>query len=282
MNTKEEIIAFSPKKEYFVGIDSDGTAFDSMNIKHFKSMCPAALEIWNVAEHQEEFEKIWYHYNLYSADRGKNRFLGLLHALDALGESFSMVVDNTSPLRDFIKNGGGLSNDALKSWLTKHPSPMLDRVLQWSLRSDQLFEEYTRGLLPFANIEDALKCMVEKADVMVVSSASGAGLDKDWSFSGLTKYTSLIAGQETGTKKEQLKMAANGKYPPEKILMIGDAIGDLEAAQSIDALFFPIMPGSEEDSWLFLKEEALNCFFNNNYKGDYENKLVLKFKDFLS
>jgi phosphoglycolate phosphatase-like HAD superfamily hydrolase len=165
--------------------------------------------------------------------------------------------------------------------MAEHPSPFLDEVMKWSLRSDELFEEHTKGLLPFANMEAALKLMSEKADIMVVSSASGTGLDKDWSFSGMTQYVSLLAGQETGTKKAQLRMGAEGKYPPEKILMIGDAPGDLEAARSIEALFFPVTPGMEEESWTLLREESLPRFFAGKFKGEYENSLIRNFLDFL-
>jgi len=282
MNTKEEITGFKPTKEFFVGIDSDGTAFDSMNIKHIKSMFPAALETWDATEHGKEFQEIWYRINLYSRDRGINRFCGLLSALEQLLEKTGKTVtEDLSPLRDFIEKSEALSNAALRTWMEKHPAPLLDQVMRWSLRSDQLFEEHTRGLLPFANMEAALKLMAEKADIMVVSSASGKGLDKDWSFSGLAKYTALLAGQELGSKKAQLGMGAAGKYPAQKILMLGDAPGDLEAARSIDALFFPMMPGKEEESWLRLRQEGLTRFFEGSYQGTYEDALIREFLDFL-
>jgi len=282
MNTKEEIAAFKPQKNFFAGIDSDGTAFDSMNIKHIKSMCPAAVEIWDFGEFRSQFEKIWSRLNLYSKKRGINRFPGLLAAFDMLCETAANApVPDTSALRDFIEKSEALSNAALQSWMTEHPSPFLDDVMRWSIRSDALFEEHTRGLLPFANVEAAMSLLAQKADIMVVSSASGRGLAKDWSFSGLAKYTALIAGQELGSKSAQLQMGAAGKYPPEKILMIGDAPGDLDAARAINALFFPISPGAEEESWLRLREEALPRFFAGTFHGEYEDALVKKFLDFL-
>jgi phosphoglycolate phosphatase-like HAD superfamily hydrolase len=277
MNTKEEISGFKPTKEFFVGIDSDGTAFDSMNIKHIKSMFPAAVEIWNIGKDRLEFEKTWNRINLYSKSRGINRFIGLLRAL----EEHKTIAADTAPLRDFVEKSEALSNAALRAWMEKHPNPLLDDVMRWSLRSDELFDEHTRGLLPYANLEASLKVMAERADIMVVSSASGKGLDKDWSFSGLTKYTALLAGQELGNKSAQLRMGAAGKYPPQKILMIGDAPGDLEAAQSIDALFFPVVPGREEESWVRLREEGLPRFFNGTWQGVYEDTLIREFMELL-
>jgi phosphoglycolate phosphatase-like HAD superfamily hydrolase len=283
MNTKEEITGFVPAKEFFVGIDSDGTAFDSMNIKHIKSMFPAAVEVWNINEGRDEFEKKWHQFNLYSTNRGKNRFTGLLYALEEQRKSgFKAIAPDTGPLQDFVENSEALSNAALRAWMKKHPHSLLDDVMRWSMRSDELFEEYTRELLPFANVEAALKAMAEKADIMVVSSASGKGLDKDWSYAGLTQYTALLAGQELGSKKNQLGMGAAGKYPPSKILMIGDAPGDLEAARSIDAMFFPIVPGKEGESWLRLREEGLRRFFSGTFKGEYEDSLIREFMELLT
>ena len=56
--------------------------------------------------------------------------------------------------------------------------------------------------------------------------------------------------------------------------MIGDAIGDLEAAKSIDALFYPIIAGEEEKSWEKLYRESLDKFFSGSYAGDYEKSLI--------
>ena len=54
-------------------------------------------------------------------------------------------------------------------------------------------------------------------------------------------------------------MAARGKYPDSKILMIGDAPGDYKAAKENGALFFPVVPGHENRSWkLFLKRLSIN------------------------
>lgn len=282
MNTKEEIVNFKPAKEFFVGIDSDGTAFDSMNIKHLQAFLPAALTTWDFGEYREEFGQIWKRLNLYSKSRGINRFAGLSSAFEQLAErSGKAWAVDAIPLKDFVEKSESLSNAALEAWMKEHPHPLFDDIRRWSLESDRLFEEHTRGLLPFKNVEAALKAMAEQADVMVVSSASGKGLDKDWSFSGLTNYISLLAGQETGSKKVQLRLGADGKYPPNKILMIGDAPGDLEAARSVEALFYPIVPGKEEESWRRLREESLKRFFAGSFQGEYESGLIGEFMDSL-
>jgi hypothetical protein len=56
--------------------------------------------------------------------------------------------------------------------------------------------------------------------------------------------------------------------------MIGDAPGDYEAAKEANALFFPIIPGKEVESWQQLKDEALGKFFNSQYAGNYEHAQI--------
>jgi len=87
----------------------------------------------------------------------------------------------------------------------------------------------------------------------------------------------MIAGQEMGTKTEHIKFAAVAKYAPNRILMIGDAPGDFNAAKKNGALFFPVNPGHEEASWQRLYEEGLDRYFAGTYAGGYEAALVKEF-----
>ena len=63
--------------------------------------------------------------------------------------------------------------------------------------------------------------------------------------------------------------------------MVGDAPGDLKAARANDALFFPINPGAEEESWRTFHDEALPRFYKGNYAGPYMDDLVQKFQALL-
>ena len=88
-------------------------------------------------------------------------------------------------------------------------------------------------------------------------------------------------GQEAGSKKEQLKKAAYGNYDEDKIIMLGDALGDYEAAKSVNALFYPIFPGNEEKSWENFFKEGLDKFLNGTFKGKYQEKLLDEFNAML-
>ncbi|OQA00834.1 MAG: hypothetical protein BWY71_00612 [Planctomycetes bacterium ADurb.Bin412] len=59
--------------------------------------------------------------------------------------------------------------------------------------------------------------------------------------------------------------------------MIGDAPGDLKAARANQALFYPIVPGREEQSWQRFYEEAMDRFFAVRYAGSYEEELIAEF-----
>jgi phosphoglycolate phosphatase-like HAD superfamily hydrolase len=119
------------------------------------------------------------------------------------------------------------------------------------------------------------------ADVMVVSATPIDALEREWAEHDITRFARLIAGQEHGSKKEHLELAAQGKYPSDRILMIGDADGDLKAARAVDALFFPICPGHEEDSWKRFCDEACERFLAGTYAGDYEARLIREFDSYL-
>jgi len=61
------------------------------------------------------------------------------------------------------------------------------------------------------------------------------------------------------------------------MLMLGDAPGDRRAAEANGALFYPIIPGKETESWKRLVEEALPKFFEKTFAGSYQKELMVKF-----
>jgi len=63
--------------------------------------------------------------------------------------------------------------------------------------------------------------------------------------------------------------------------MIGDALGDLEAARGNNALFFPINPGHEEESWERFYKEGFRRFLAGEFAGAYETALIDEFDKLL-
>jgi phosphoglycolate phosphatase-like HAD superfamily hydrolase len=68
-------------------------------------------------------------------------------------------------------------------------------------------------------------------------------------------------------------------YQTENTLMVGDAVGDWNAAETNGVLFFPILVGQEEQSWQRLQTEALPHLLNGTYRGDYQKTLLKEFYD---
>ena len=130
---------------------------------------------------------------------------------------------------------------------------------------------------PFPLVRESLEKLNQFADAMCISQTPADALKREWSEHGIDSFVKMIAGQEMGTKTEHIKFAAKDKYALTKILMIGDAPGDFNAAKKNGALFFPINPGAEEKSWERLFGEALDRFFKGTYAGDYEAQLVKEF-----
>ena len=249
-------------KPYLIGIDSDGTAFDSMTVKHRDAFIPALLEIWGLQKHSRKIREICESINLYSSTRGVNRFLGMKLAFQRF-EKEGMEIPDWSGLEGFL-NSGKPSNASLENYLAQHDSPFLRQLLAWSRLADRYFEEKVKNLLPFRGVLPVLKQAEDRAEIAVISSATEKSLRADWQKDNLLDHVSALYGLESGSKSDQLKAAA-GTRPGSRMLMIGDAAGDHEAARSVGAWFYPIMPGKEEHSWEQLRERYLELFLTGRF-----------------
>jgi len=272
---------FTKEKAFFVGIDSDGTVFDSMTIKHTRSFIPASVKIFRLENCRDEFKEIAERINLYSKSRGINRFPGQYLAFKELEERGLHKFEGLEDFKDYIDSGFPFSNAGLKDYLEANPSEFNRKILEWSLLGDEYFEIGTQNLPPFDGVKSAVEKMTLEADIMVVSAASYKGLLKDWSNAGLTESVDFIAGQEFGNKASQLLYAKEKGYDSEHMLMVGDAIGDYEAAKKAGAYYYPILPGRETESWRLLEDKYFDMFINGCYTTETEDLLYNKFKELL-
>ena len=92
----------------------------------------------------------------------------------------------------------------------------------------------------------------------------------------------VIYGQEAGSKADAIADLLKHGYAKDEILMVGDAPGDLKAAQTNGVLYYPILFGNEEFSWDRLRNEALAKFNNKEYAGEYQDKVIGEFQDLLA
>jgi len=276
---------FTPKKKFFVGVDSDGCAFNSMEVKHNDCFSVAVVRDFGLSVVSRQVHEAWDFVNLYSQTRGCNRFKALLSVMDLLREmprvkSAGVRIPELTHLRDWVKNDTQLANARLKELCelaTGERQQELQAIFAWSKNVNRFVEETVRALPPFPGVSESLIRFGENADVMVVSATPAEALEREWAEHGIDRHVALIAGQEMGSKSEHLSLAAKGKYPSDQILMIGDAPGDLKAARDVGALFFPINPGAEESSWAQLFDEGIQRFFDKRFEGDYEQQLIEAF-----
>ncbi|MFA8344367.1 MAG: HAD family hydrolase [Rhodothermaceae bacterium] len=275
-----------PTKEFFVGIDSDGCAFDTMEIKHKECFCPNVIKHWDLQKISKYVREAWDFVNLYSKTRGVNRFPALIEAVRLLSERDEVKARNAelpdlSSLIKWTQEETKLGNAVLEKYEAEVNDPTITRALKWSLAVNETINEMVYGIPPFPFMRESLEKLSEKADAMVISQTPVEALTREWEENDIKKYVSIIAGQEFGTKTEHLKFGAKGKYDDDKILMIGDAPGDMKAAKANGVLFYPINPGHEEKSWERFYNEALDKFFAGEYKGDYENQVISEFEKYL-
>ncbi|MCJ7728839.1 MAG: HAD hydrolase-like protein [Sedimentisphaerales bacterium] len=279
---------FKPKHKFFVGIDSDGCAFDTMGIKQRECFCPwmiGCLGLQPVAQAARECKDFA---DLFSKTRGANRHKTLKLILADLLPSHPMVKARNFKVPQFphyyawVDNPKSvLSNEGLKKAVAEAADPQAKRelalALAWSERVNWAIGEIVKEMPPFPYVRESLEKIRPLADVIVVSATPGEALKREWEEHDIAKYADIIAGQEMGTKAQHLEYAAKGKYEKDHILMIGDAIGDMKAAKSNDALFYPVNPGSEVESWKRFHNEAFDRFIKGKYAGSYEQKLIAEF-----
>jgi phosphoglycolate phosphatase-like HAD superfamily hydrolase len=272
---------FKPSKEFFIGIDSDGCIFDSMEIKHKECFAPMFIKHFRLQAVSRFAREVWEFVNLYSKDRGANRFPALSRAVKLLGaraqvQARGVTMPDITGLDEWIQRESKLGNATLHAEV-RGGNKSLEHIQVWSDAVNRAVEDIVHGVPPFPLVRECLEKLNTRADAMCISQTPGEALQREWAEHGLDGFVRIIAGQEMGTKTGHLKFAAAGKYAPQNILMIGDAPGDFKAARANQALFYPINPGREEKSWHLLFHEALDRFFAGTYAGDYEAGLVAEF-----
>ncbi len=192
-----------------------------------------------------------------------------------------VCVPEAPRLREFIASGFALSNDGLKNYMAEHPDPELEQAMAWTRAVNAAVADIVHGVPPFPYVRESLEALDGLADVVVVSATPTEALVREWREHDIARHARVIAGQELGTKKQHLALAAKGKYAPDHVLMIGDAPGDMEAARANGALFFPINPGFEDTSWERFYREGLARFREGTFAGEYETQLVADFEALL-
>jgi phosphoglycolate phosphatase-like HAD superfamily hydrolase len=329
VDSVEVLKGFRKTKEHFIGIDSDGCAFDTMEPKHKYCFVVALLQSLGLAALARILRDVWDFVNLSGQTRGCNRWLAVRDTLRYLKELSpydrfdASLQAHLDVLERFIAAADSvpeiqLSNDGLLRFAEEAENKLsaegkkqlqnivadpvgvansptgreivqagtdvescLIRLALWSHFVNGLVAIRVHDVPPFPNVRESLEAAAPRADIMVVSATPDEALRREWEEHDIARHVQMICGQEMGKKAEHLQHGAVGKYDADKILMIGDAPGDMKAAKANHALFYPINPGREADSWKRFVDEAAERFFTGQYAGQYEQALIDEFMTYL-
>ncbi len=280
--TVEDLKNIPHNFDSIIGIDSDGCVFDSMTVKQREHFHPLIIKYWHLEKCEKELRACAEFVNLFSKNRGINRFPALLFAFELFNDypgvrESGIALPQTEALRAYIGSGLALGNPTLISETERTGDPELKRLLAWSLAINEDIDRNMREIPPFEWALKALQLAAQRSDLFVVSQTPEEALVKEWNLHNIHQYVYLIAGQELGTKAVHLELASRGKYDPQRVLMIGDAPGDHKAALANKALFYPINPGHEEASWERFCTEAFDKFLAGTFDAAYQEMLTEEF-----
>ena len=269
---------FNRKRDFLVCVDSDGCAMDTMDIKHFNCFGPCMVEEWELSQWREEILARWNEINLYTITRGINRFRGLAMALNEINGKYCPI-DGIDELVKWAEDAPELSNAALERVIAEDPTKtVFQKALSWSkavnLAITKLPDE---AKLPFPMAKEALKFAHQYADVAIVSSANLGAVLEEWEQHGLIDHVDVIMSQNDGSKAYCIAELLRQGYNNIKVVMCGDAPGDLAAAEKNGVYFYPILVKSEKESWEEFISQGLKRLLIGSFGGEYQDEKKREF-----
>jgi len=273
-----DLTGYRKQKEFLVCVDSDGCAMDTMDIKHIRCFGPCMVAEWQLEKWENEILARWNDINLYTMTRGINRFKGLSMALGEINAQYTPIED-LSTLTQWVKSSKELSNDALKRAIEQHPQSLsLRKALAWSGAVNKAITALPdESKVPFEMVKEALDFAHERADVAIVSSANLDAVLEEWERFGLLEHTDIVLAQNAGSKAFCIGELLKKGYDMDKVLMCGDAPGDMQAAQKNGVYYYPILVRKEKASWENFISEGFDRLLGGTYGGEYQKAKINAF-----
>jgi len=85
-DAEQQLKRFKRTKDFLIAIDTDGCVTDNMSGKQILIFHPQFMEFFQLWEIESYYREIAEYYNLFSVDRGCNRFIAIQFILQALHE----------------------------------------------------------------------------------------------------------------------------------------------------------------------------------------------------
>lgn len=274
---KDKITDFQKTKDFLVCVDSDGCAMDTMDVKHIEAFGPEAVNTWDLHHIKDRFLTVWNDINLYTQTRGINRFKGVVTTFEAL-EKEGIEMPDISSFKKWAETTSELSAPSLQREIEKTNDEQLKKALDWSHAVNHAIEEKLAGKdKPVEGAKEGLEAAQNVANVAIVSSANGAAVLDEWTRHELAPHVDVMLGQEAGTKAYCIQEMKKFGFDNTHVLMVGDAPGDLDAANKNGVLYYPILVGKEKFSWDRFQNEALGKFIDGSFAGEYQQQLIEEF-----
>ncbi len=260
---------FERKHDYLVCVDSDGCVMDTMNCKHFNCFGPCMVAEWGLEEWKEDILERWNVINLFSMTRGINRFKGLAMALKEIDGKYTPIT-GVDALVHWADTAPALSNDGAAKAAAEAADPdaklVLQKALSWSKAVNAAIVELDENLkVPYEGAKEGLAAAHQFADVAMVSSANRDAVEEEWGKFGLLEHTDIVLAQDIGSKAACIKEMLKFGYDLDKVVMVGDAPGDCDAAEKNGIHYYPILVNHEKESW----DEAITVAFGKLQSGEY-------------
>ncbi len=237
---------FKKNKNYLLCVDSDGCAMDTMTAKHNKCFGPSFVKVFKITKNTQNVLDRWNEINLYQFSRGVNRFKGLAQILCELYPKD----DECKTFKKWTDEARELSEASLKKQIDESGGETFKKALLWSQVTNVAIKSLPdREKKAFDGVREALKEAREKFDIAIVSSANFVAVKEEWERCGLLELCDCITTQQDGGKAHCISELINKGYKPQKIVMVGDAFGDLQAAEQNNVNFYPILVNHEVESW---------------------------------
>ncbi len=273
---------FKKKHDFLVCVDSDGCVMDTMNCKHFHCFGPCMVKEWGLENWQDEILDRWNVINLFSMTRGINRFKGLAMALKEIDGKYTEI-KGVDALVSWTETAPALSNDgvskAINTAKTEDERLIFQKALAWSKAVNIAIVNLDESLkVPFESALEGLAEAHKFADIAIVSSANRDAVVEEWQKFGLLKHTDICLAQDVGSKAACIEKMLEFGYDKSKVLMVGDALGDSDAAKKNGVYYYPILVNHEKQSW----EELISQGYEKLINGDFTAYAEKKQKEFLS
>lgn len=272
-----ESLEYRKEKEYLICIDSDGCAMDTMNSKHFQCFGPEWIRQFGLEEVEKEALEYWNRINLFTKTRGINRFKGLAKGLEWAKER-GYEIPGLEEFAGWTKETKELSNPALLAECQKEKNPCMEDALLWSIHVNLAIQNMEGEDGPFENVREVMETLSDLADLAAVSSANGQAVEEEWTKYGLKSCCKVLLSQEAGTKAECIRRLLEKGYDKKKTIMVGDALGDYEAARQNGIWFYPIVVNREAESWERLGREAFLRLQEGTFDIRYQEELCREFE----